>query len=551
MGLEAEQTLVGDAFPNSSTLPEYATTEPCITHPLKTPNDERLTSPDLPDAILRNLTPRPQLFRSLEAARDHVYRKSLDTRQASRDASGETSKIPGENEPSLGDMNPLPRPRALGRSLTDHGQSKPPGLPTYPTSSVRGFTPITKPVIWENVPRPLNTTSSRNVSSSQASGSSVDNIIGQYMQQQQSSSVAQSQAAIYDGSSSTAEMDRFIGQNQDAVQVNLGTEPSWGDGATPALEGSDIGLKSKVFDQSAPSGPPASRAPLHPSNPFFKDPSPGDTDSDNPQLWGSLCPAGPDALLRDTPTPPIDHSQANLGSDLGAGSIAGSETVSVAESKVGPLNRPSSAMHSVRCQRRGRSSSANYNTHSGVAASEGTDASDADEDPFKYDRHGPFLQPSRERVVSAHLRKVSGLPRESTATVYSQDGTPSRTFYGDAATDYFVRDGKPVSPIPDRLQYDPSTVQAPSRNPFAGSQRGHHGSANVTKDFYNINSINPEWTSGKPDMVRVPVTKKGNHFGGAQRNTGVDPSSQSDQDVGLEALRRHEGDKRITGNTED
>lgn len=546
--IEAERSLEGDAFPDSLTLPEYTSAERSTTHPLGELGSSQSTPPVATRSISRNPTPRPHLFQSLEAARDHVYRKSSDTRQACRNASGEVSPTSSEDEPTLGDMNLPPSTRAFGRPLTGHAQSQCPALPEFPTPP-RGFTPIAKPIIWENVPKPLNTSSSHNVSSSQMSGSSVDNIIGQYGQQ--SSSAAQSQAAVYGGSSSTAEVDRFNGQVQHEVQENAGTQPFFEDSASTDLGGGGTRLKSKVFDESAPLASHASRSPLHPSNPFYSGPIPDFENRDPPELWSSLCPAGPDALLRETPTPPVGHTRAKLGSDPSAESVPGSETVSLAESKVGPLNRPSNAMHSVRRQQRARQSSASYSTQSVGAASEVTDASDTDEDPFKYDRRGPFLHPSKERVVSMNLQKVGGLARESTATVYSQDGTPSKTFYGDAATDYFDTKGQPISPGSHRPQRGNSTLQAPLRNPFVRVQPGHHNPANVSKDFYDPDAINLDWTSGNPDMVRVPVTKKGNLFGGTQRSPGVEPGTQRKQDVGLEALRRHEGDKRITGNTED
>lgn len=548
-GSEAEQTLVGDAFPDSATLPEYANTEPCITHPLEDLNDPHPTSPLLSNANSRNPTPRPHLFPSLEAARDHVYRKSSDTRQAPRDASGEVSQAPSEDDPSLGDMNSLPSTRAFGRSLTVHAQSHSSVLPAVPSSPIRVFTPITKPIFWENVPKPLNTSSSRNVSSSQMSGSSVDNIIGRYGQL--SSSAAQSQAAVYGGSSPSPEVDRFIGQHENDVQVNVDKEPLGRDGAALARGGGEFHLKSKVFDQSVSLSNPHPRAPLHPSNPFFNSSCHDAPDEEVPKLWSELCPAGPDALLRLSPTPPIDHSKAKFGSDLGAESVTGSETVSVAESKVGSLNRPSSAMHSVRHQRRGRQNSADGNTRSVGLISVATDATDGDEDPFKYDRRGPFLQPSKERVVSANLRKVSGLPRESTATVYSQDGTPSRTFYGETAADYFDTDGQPFSPGPARPLKNVSPMKAPSRNPFVALQRDCHNSANVTKGFYDPDAINPDWALGEPDVVRVPVVKTGNLFGRTQRNLRAGSNLQPEQQVGLEVLRQREGDNRITGNTED
>lgn len=547
---EVEQTLVGDAFPDSTTLPEHAATEACLKHPLQEHlDDSRLTSPTFSRTVSRNPTPRPQLFPSLEAARDHVYRKSSDTRQSSRNASGEVSQAPSEDEMSLGDMNPLPSACVLDRSVTAHAQSQSPAPPTHTVDPSHSFSPITRPVIWEDVPKPLNTSCSRNVSSSQMSGSSVENIVGQYGQL---ASATQGQAVGYGDSCSSTGGPILIGHGRYGEPLSAGKQSYRGDVAAPTVEGEDYLLEPKVYDPSVPAKAPTSRAPLHPSNPFFNDANVVTKEDDKSESQSRLCSAEPDALPREAPTPLIDHHRRKYGSDLDAGSATDSSTVSVAESKVGPLSRPSNAMHSVRRQRRGRQSSVHDNTYSAGVVSECTDASDADEDPFKYDRGGPFLQASKERIVSARLRMVSGLPRESTATVYSQDGTPSRTFYGEDPADYFGTDGQPLSPESTGPQSDLYMTQAQSRNPFAGLQRDHYRSANVTNGFYDPDAINPEWASGKPDTVRVPVTKKDNRFGRTQRGYGVGSSSRPDQEeVGLEALRRHEGDNLITGNTED
>lgn len=543
---DVDQTLVGDTFPDSATLPEHATTEPGVKHSLEEDlEDPRVTSPIVSYSVSRKSTPRPQLFPSLEAARDYVYRKSSETRQTSRNASGEVSQAPSEDEMSLEDMNPFPSTCVLARSLTDHASSKSPAPPTPSIDPSRSFSPNTSHVIWEDVPEPLKTSSSRNVSSSQMSGSSVENIVGHYGEL---ASVAQSQAAVREGSFPNAGVPILIERSRDTDALSAGKEPI----RRRPVEGDDYLLEPKVYVRPERSKALTPRAPLHPTNPFFNDANPTTKGDDKYESQSRLCPAGPDALLHVAPTPPIDHHQRTFGSDLEVGSVTDSSTVSVAESRVGPLNRPSNAMHSVRRQRRGRRSSVHDKTYSAGVVSECTDASDADEDPFKYDRRGPLLQASKERVVSARLRMVSGLPRESTATVYSQDGTPSRTFYGETPADYFGTDGQPLSPGSINQQSDLYTTQAPSANPFVGLQRDHYRTANVTNEFYDPDAINPEWASGKPDTVRVPVTKKDSLFARTHRNHGVGYSLQSDQEeMGFEALRRHEGDNRITGNTED
>lgn len=551
---EVEQTLVGDAFPDSATLQEHATTEASLKYPLEEhPDDSRLTSPTFSRAASRNPTPRPHLFPSLEAARDHVYRKSSDTRQSSRNASGEVSQAPSEDEMSPGDMSPLPSTCVLGRSVTAHAKSQSPAPPTHTIDPSSSFSPITRPVIWEDVPKPLNTSSSRNVSSSQISGSSVENIVGHYGQL---APATRSQAVSLRDSCSNIERPIFIGHGRQVEPLSAGKQPNQGNVATSTVGGDDYLLEPKVYDPTVPAKAPSSRAPLHPSNPFFNESNPNAKEVGKPESQSELCSAESNALSEEAPTPIIDHHRRKFGNDLDAGSATDSSTVSLAESKLGPLSRPSNAMHSVRRQRRGRQSSVHENTYSAGVVSECTDASDADEDPFKYDRRGPLLQAtlqaSKERVVSARLRMVSGLPRESTATVYSQDGTPSRTFYGEDPADYFGTDGQPLSPGSTRQHSGLYMVQAQSRNPFVGLQRDHYRSVNVTNGFYDAEAINPEWASGKPDTVRVPVIKKDNRFGRTQRSHGMASSFQPDrEEPGLGALRRHEGDNRITGNTED
>ncbi|CAN8100890.1 unnamed protein product [Discula destructiva] len=554
--MEAERNPMGNTFPDSP-IPS-AQHGTAITSPFDLDLGESALSPPA-RAITRIQTPRPHLFPNLEAARDHVYRKSSDTRSASRSASAQVSQTPSEDEPSPRDMNPPPSTRAFGRSLTGRAESPSrspplPALPAFLSSPAPGFHPISTPVIWEDVPRPLNTSSSRDVSStlpsaSQISGSSVDNIICHYGQR--SSSAAQSQAAMYDGSSSHAEMDRFIGQDQGATEGNVETGARRGDAAKADLRKGDHGLMHKALDKSAPSGPPPTLdAPLHPSNPFFTSRRTGVADPQVPSTSSVLSPLESLPLLRETSTPGIQHDRAKRGSDLEMASVETSslKSVSVAESRVGPMHNPSH-MHSVRRQQRGRPSLASHATYSTGRVSEATSGSGFNDDPFKYDNGGPFLHPSRERVVSANLRKVSGLPRESTATVYSQDGTPSRTFYGETAAECFGLDGDLPSGSPGRALRDASPVQAQSRNPPSRNLTGNVG-ANVTRSFYDSTAIKPDWASGKPDVVRVPVANNGSIFG-SEKKSGRESSRRPGKQVGLEALHRRDGDKRITGNTED
>lgn len=559
---EAEATSAGDSFPESPTLPPRGT---AITTASSSNPDEPGSSPPTRTSITRIITPRPQLFTSLEEARDHVCRKSSDTKSASRHASSGGLQTQSEDdEPLPGDMNQPKSSRAVGRSLTGHAEPQfdSPSLPTRPSNPVTGTLSNESFVIWEDVPKPLNTSSSHvsdsAPSASHISGSSVENIIRRYGQAsssvdniigqygQVSSSAAPSQAAVY-GGSSTADIDHLNGQTLDASQGKMETVHFRGNAANSTLGDGDHRFGRKVLDKSVPPGPPAVEAPLHPSNPFFmgrRVDTTGPNMPDNSSVLGSVESF---PLLDEPDRLGIPHDEAQLGSDVRRVSVvtSGSEAVSVAESKVGPMVAPST-MHSVCGRKRcrpltGSSSSLRKESPIGKMSEGGTDASEAEDDPFQYDqRRGPFLQPSRERVVSANLRKISGLPRESTATVYSQDGTPSRTFYGEAAADYFTLDGQPIMPsVPD-----PALVEGLTRKPAEPAR------ANVTKGFYDSNAIKADWASGEPDVVRVPVARRGNFFGSKQ-SPGVGSSKKAKKEVGLAALGRHEGDKRITGNTDD
>ncbi len=83
----------------------------------------------------------------------------------------------------------------------------------------------------------------------------------------------------------------------------------------------------------------------------------------------------------------------------------------------------------LRLHTAGGAAASRFGYLSGCAASTAGMTTESDDDPFKYDNqsYSAFLQPSKEREVSAALRRVSGLSSHSRGTVCSPDGTPYRS----------------------------------------------------------------------------------------------------------------------------
>lgn len=230
--------------------------------------------------------------------------------------------------------------------------------------------------------------------------------------------------------------------------------------------------------------------------------------------------------------------RARVGSELGVGSGIGVDSDVGAgsdESKVPKLLPPPARMHSARRQEKGRQSFIS----SGRSSVVGGMTEGSEEDPFHYD--SVFLRPSREREVSAFLHRVSGVERGSTAVICSPDGSPLRS------SQYF-QDRAPSSPEMHPMAQ--GNQVSPLRRPQHAAV-GNDAPKQQGQDFFEPSAINPEWTVGSPDVVRVPVR------GGAQsrhrRNTqGGRPDVEGNTSkLVLEGLRGCESrDQLPTGNTE-
>ena len=235
-----------------------------------------------------------------------------------------------------------------------------------------------------------------------------------------------------------------------------------------------------------------------------------------------------------------EDDRARIGSDLGAGSGIGFDSELGAgsdENKVPKLLPPPARMHSARRKEGARQSLVSSGRSSVVG---GVMTEGSEEDPFHYD--SVFLRPSREREVSSYLHQVSGVERGSTAIICSPDDSPLRTsrqFVGRGPTSPEVQPTMPdnqVSPL--RLPQQRAAVGSDARY-----QQGQH--------FFEPSAINPEWTVGSPDVVRVPVRERARS---CQRRNARERRADAEGGLSklvLEGLRGCEGQNRLpTGNTE-
>ena len=152
-------------------------------------------------------------------------------------------------------------------------------------------------------------------------------------------------------------------------------------------------------------------------------------------------------------------------------------------SGIGSLLPPPHRMHSNRSRRMNQSSFI-----SGTGKSTGNLTTDSDDDPFRYDRQsfGVFLQPSKEREVSAALRHVSGLSVHSMGTIYSPDGTPLKTISRAR-----MFDNSPQSV---------NQIDVATRRPGSGNK--------LAESFYNTSAIQSKWAIGADsDQVKVAVQR--------------------------------------------
>lgn len=395
-------------------------------------------------------------------------------------------------------------------------------------------------VIWEDIPQPLNTVNTTKPlihAESQFSGSSVDKIIDHYGHQ---SSSAPNQAALC---ATERELASANVQNAAATKDNA-TTPALYQGAylqdSVKSEGDLADTQDKVLRSrtALPSLNFHSSSPVHTVQPYLTAPV--------AKISASIPFHSHEEENKDVD----DCGRPKVEDDASKTPRSSSEDIaSDTESKVGQLVPPPARMNSTRRGQvlRARSSTASYNSNSfGGAMTE-----ESDDDPFQYDQPSVFLKPSREREVSACLRQVSGLPRESTATVYSQDGTPSKTFYGNQ---YFVND-QPVSPGSRRLLDDLASIRSPTESPLDASSRHPQRPApsSIGGRFYHTKALKSEWALGSPDVVKIPVQKQK----GKENQFARGPSSHmkyggaTNEESDWAALHRTDEGHRMTGDTED
>lgn len=545
---------MGDTFPKTLKSPEETSTQSS-----RFPSSISSSPPPIPArSVARKVTPRPHLFPSLQEAHSHVYR--TQPQDSSRNASGDHTRGRVGNESAVEDMSPPTN--AIGRSLTGNARPvrKYSVLPQFPSSPTgHGFMnvalPVREPVSWDNVPQPLST--ARMVSETKStttstlpeltsstppcgSENSFDHIINEYARQLSSSGQSQAAADVSNSEPSSLPAQNRTKEGSDATTC-LAKAPH----AVPVPGG----LRKTAFvNTPAPQIPLPADPPFTSSKKLYRPSTP----------WPSQPVFAHSSISQTAVTDTgfdddeeeeeyyFEHNQAQLGSDLGVGSGAGSDV----ESKVNQLLPPPARMHSTRGAKQSRRSiQSTVSSSAGGFMTEGSD-----EDPFKYDR--VFFHPSKEREVSACLRKVSGLERESRASIYSQDGTPSKTYAGN-----YELFGEAVSPGTQQILHDLTRLHTPSHHPgnvpqgqHQGQHQGpgqHHSAQSRGEEFYNPGAIESEWTLGSPDVVKIPVKNK--VFGGTQRNlqeTSGPPRSENQ--LRWDQLRRDEGQSnRLTGNTED
>lgn len=278
--------------------------------------------------------------------------------------------------------------------------------------------------------------------------------------------------------------------------------------------------------------------PFHPTNPFAASARLKASETVLRVVNASPVPESPfPKRLSDCSDSKDDR--ARIGSDLGVASGIGVDSDLGAgsdESKVPKLLPPPARMHSARRKDTGRQSliSSGRSSVAGGGMTEGSE-----EDPFHYD--SVFLRPSREREVSVFLHRVSGVERGSTAIICSPDGSPLRTSRHVEGRDPSSPEVQPM--MPDNQV---SPLRLPQRAAVGSDARDQQG-----QEFFEPSAINPEWTVGSPDVVRVPVrgrTQSDQRRKTRGRHSEVEGTMSK---LVLEGLRGCEEQNRLpTGNTE-
>lgn len=501
--------------------------------------------------------PTRPLFGSLEEAHSRITRPQPSG--TPRSAGDETTSSGSGDDTILKDMRRLspadaraiytnvgyPVTRAFGRSVTDAVnctvdepalvpspllvQKQPNPDPRMNNTSTGPPTSKTAPVAWQNPDEPRQSPPIRSTEAQAFAEANTSNQPPPY--------------------SPKSKLDQALGRYGPAPQDSLAVEskvrrhsPSV-DGDRPAQEYEANTVLSHVAEEGIGSPPQIALPedpPFHPTNPFAASARLKASKTVLRAVNASPAPESP-FPKRLSYCSDSNDDRARVGSDLGVGSGIGVDSDLGAgsdESKVPKLLPPPARMHSARRKDTGRQSLI-CSGRSSVAGGGMTEGSE--EDPFHYD--SVFLRPAREREVSIFLHRVSGVERGSTAIICSPDGSPLRT-----STPRHVEDREPSSPEvqPGMLDNQVSPLRLPQRAALGNDARNQQG-----QEFFEPSAVNPEWTVGSPDVVRVPVRER--IQSDQRRNT---KGRQSDvkgnmSKLVLEGLRGREEQNRLpTGNTE-
>lgn len=275
--------------------------------------------------------------------------------------------------------------------------------------------------------------------------------------------------------------------------------------------------------------------PFHPRNPFSASARLEASENVLRVTTASLSPEIPFPAQPLYPSSSQDD-RAHIVSDLGVDSSVGfGSDRGAASDEMPKMLPPPSRMHSARHKAQSRQSLVSSSRSSFVG---GGMTERSEEDPFHYD--SVFLRPSREREVSAYLHQVSGVERGSTAIINSPDGSPPKTFRQSL-------DIGPNSPEVRPMMLD-SPVSPPRLSQRAGVY--NDGREKQEQSFFESSAIDPGWTIGSPDVVRVPVRERVQSY--QRRSTGGKHHQDAEgSNLMLKGLRGCEEQNRLpTGNTE-
>lgn len=567
-----------DAEPSNRAFPQEVTTpEPTSTN-VTYPSYDELTPPHIPERSQARLpTPRPQLFDNLDEARSFIMQSRQASQQGSSDVNNDhvRARVDGGVDGHLTDSSVCNSPTSILSDLQDADIILPPA--NTPAEGGELSSPVDLGHLVgrfdeEAVPLPLNPSRTLTTSSqqpSQTSGGSVDRIIDQYGYPSSLSNLSNA-APGAQNHAMDEEAALFIGQNRSAVETNAripmnthyhrpNPRGSSGRvlGCTPVSPAPNIPLPDlpSAFDET-------SLLPVRRPNACARNIRAQSTSSSR-----SLDSLPSIPILRRDDFTGDEHDRARIGSDLGVESDIGSECPSEAPSNVANLAPPPSRMHSTQRQHHRRSTMSHYSNASTAAMS-----GESDREPFPYaqyekprdNRARIFMQASRERVVSANLRHVSNLPRESSATVWSDDDgveSPSSRYYlghpfPEAASGE-IAGGNSVSSGPywvenlPKLPNPPAPVHEPRSRAVNQPRQQQQPSTDAGSGFYAQNAIRSEWTSGSPDAVKIPVQRRGVQFGGARRNPAEGFGLQREDRMNFSAQAGGAGaSNRMTGDSD-